>query len=472
MGSQTQARDETATAGAVDGKVPELLALYDEVAKCGRCGFCQPTCPVYTATNKEPHVARGKNALFRNVIEGETTLDPDLRDAFENCLLCRACTANCFPAVKTDHLVVAFRETYAGRFGRPAVQRLIFRGLLPYPQVMAPLICTAWTGHRLGLAGVAQRLGLLRMINPKLENAMQLRDEVPASFLRTRLKNRVPRVQATSGLKVGYWISCGYNYMLPEVGEATVDVLEQNGMTVSVLPNNCCGLPVYGYGDVEGARLLAKANIEKLGDLGRFDYIVSDCGSCSGHLREYTELLKDDPEYAERAELLVSKVRSFSELLHANGADTPLGEVPIKVTYHDPCHLGARYQGIVSQPRDLIRSIPGVDYRELREADWCCGAAGSYNFMHNEISLKILERKFENIERSGADVVVTECPACIMQLSLGAKRRGLSTQVLSVSQLLQEARLGAPAPSSTVRPGRALLDAARTRLRVLRQKRR
>ena len=242
MESQSPARDQKAAAAA-DGKVPELLALYDEVAKCGRCGFCQPTCPVYTATKKEAHVARGKNALFRNVIEGQTVLDPDLRDAFENCLLCRACTANCFPAVETDHLVVAFREAYAGRFGRPAVQRLIFRGLLPYPQVMAPLIRTAWTAHRLGLAGVAQRLGLIRMINPKLENAMQLRDEVPASFLRTRLKSRAPRVQATSGLKVGYRISCGYNYMLPEVGEATVDVLEQNGMAVSVLPNNCAVCP-------------------------------------------------------------------------------------------------------------------------------------------------------------------------------------------------------------------------------------
>ena len=197
---------------------------------------------------------------------------------------------------------------------------------------------------------------------------------------------------------------------------------------------------------------------------------MSDCGSCSGHLKEYAELLKDDPEYAERAELLVSKVRSFSELLHAVGAEPPLGELAVKVTYHDPCHLGARYQGIVSQPRDLIRSIPGVDYRELREADWCCGAAGSYNFMHNDISMKILERKVDNIERSDADVVVTECPACMMQLSLGAKRRGLPTRVLSVSQLLQEARLGTPASSSTVKPGAALLREARKRVSVLRQR--
>jgi glycolate oxidase iron-sulfur subunit len=438
VASPTMTQPHGAPIAALVDPVPELFDLYDEVAKCGRCGFCLPTCPVYTATKREPHVARGKNALFRNLVEGRTTLDTDLRDAFENCLLCRACTANCFPAVETDRLVVAFRETYARRFGRPAVQRLIFRGLLPYPDVMAALIRVAWTGHRLGLADVAQRLGLLRMINPKLENAMQLRDEVPATFLRARLNKRMLPSRRPSRPRIGYWISCGYNYMMPEVGEATVHVLERSGYSVHVLPNNCCGLPVYGYGDVEGARLLARSNIAKLGDLARYDFIVSDCGSCSGHLKEYAHLLKDDPLFRQRAETLVAKVRSFSELLHADGAEIPLGEFSATVTYHDPCHLGPRYQAVVSQPRDLIRSVPGVEYRELNEADWCCGAAGSYNFMHNEISVKILDRKVENIERSGADVVVTECPACIMQLSLGARRRGLGTRVLSVSQLLDE----------------------------------
>jgi glycolate oxidase iron-sulfur subunit len=309
---------------------------------------------------------------------------------------------------------------------------------------MSRIISVLWMGRRLGLAGAARRLGLLRMINPKLEKAMEIREEVPTSFLRTRLEKRGRPERGASSLKVGYWISCGYNYMLPEVGEATVEVLARNGIGVAVLPNNCCGLPVYGYGDVEGARLLARSNLDKLGDLDQYDYIVSDCGSCSGHLKEYAELLKDDPQYAERARLLVSKIRAFSELMGAVGINAPLGELPTTVTYHDPCHLGARYQGVVSQPRELIKSIPGVDYRELREAGWCCGAAGSYCFMHNDISMKILERKTENVEKTGADVLVTECPSCIMQLSLGAKRRGLQTRVLSVSQLLQEAERAVP----------------------------
>ena len=207
---------------------PELLPLYEEVAKCGKCGFCQPTCPVYTATGLEAHVARGKNALFRNIIEGQTEMGPDLREAFENCLLCRACTANCFPAVKTDKLVVAFREAYGHRIGRPSIQRLIFRRLLPYPDRMARLLRIAWTARRFRLDKVAKRLGLLRMINPKLEKAMELREEVPTSFLRDKLRT-AELTAIEPRFTVGYWISCGYNYMLPEVGEATVEVLRRNG---------------------------------------------------------------------------------------------------------------------------------------------------------------------------------------------------------------------------------------------------
>lgn len=420
-------------------KIEEFLPLYDEVAKCGKCGFCQPTCPVYCATGKESYVARGKCALFRNMIEGETVMEADLKEAFENCLLCRACTANCFPAVKTDQLVVAFRESYAQRFGRSTIQRWIFRNFLPYPDRMARLIGLAWLSKRAGMADLAKKMGIVRMINPKLETAMELRDEVPSSFLRGRTKGKDLTAKAESKYKVGYWVSCGYNYMLPEVGEATINVLRHNGADVQVLGNNCCGLPVYGYGDVEGARNLAKKNIDVLGDLDQYDYIVSECGSCSGHLKEYAELLADDSEYSVRAERLLEKVRSFSELLVEIEAEKPQGQVEATITYHDPCHMTTRYQGVVAQPRELIKNVPGVEFKEMPEADWCCGAAGSYNVMHNDVSMKVLERKMGNVAKTEAEIVVTECPSCIMQLSLGAKRQGLQNiKVMNVSQLLDE----------------------------------
>jgi glycolate oxidase iron-sulfur subunit len=419
----------------------ELRPLYDEVAKCGKCGFCQPTCPVHMATGLESHVARGKNMLFRNLIEGETVLSTDLKEAFENCLLCRACTANCFPAVKTDQLVVALRESYGQRLGRPTVQRMMFRGLLPHPKRMSTLVGLLWTGRRLGLATALKKVGVLRMINPRLEKAMEIREEVPPAFLRDVLKKRRLSPEKAR-FKVGYWVSCGYNYMLPEVGEATVEVLVRNGADVTVLPNSCCGMPVYGYGDLEGARLLAADNLDKIGDLEAYDYIVSDCASCSGHLKDYAQLLSADEKYRERAKQLVDKVRGFSEFLAEVGPSVQPGPLAASVTYHDPCHMTARYQGVTAQPRGLICSIPGVEFKELPEADWCCGAAGTYNIMHNDISMKILERKMANVGLTKAQILASECPGCIIQLSLGARRSGLPVRVMSVSQLLLTAYAG------------------------------
>lgn len=435
-------------------RIQELAPLYDEVSRCGKCGFCQPTCPVYRTTFKEGHVARGKNALFRNLVEGETVLDADLRDAFDNCLLCRACTDSCFSSVETDRLVLAFRETYARRFGRPTLQRLIFRGLLPEPRRMAAVVRLAWTMRRLGLDGLAARSGLLDMLNPKLRRALELREGAPGLFLRDRLAAAAPAAArgqgAAGGDRVGYWVSCGYNYMLPEVGEAAVAVLRGLGARVEALDNCCCGLPVHGYGDEAGARALARENIERMGDLSRFDVIVSECGSCSGHLKEYPALVAEDAEFSVRAARLAGIVRSFSEYLSAReearvppaspdepSRGTSFAE-PLVVTFHEPCHLGRRYQGVVGQPRELLRRLPGVEFRELPEADSCCGAAGSYNVLHPDVAGAILERKMERVAATGTQVLVTECPACMLQLSLGVRRAGLPVRVAGISEILAE----------------------------------
>jgi glycolate oxidase iron-sulfur subunit len=448
--------------------VPEFQRLYDEVASCGKCGFCLPTCPVYRATFHEGHVARGKNALMRNLIEGDTAMTPDLQDAFSNCLLCRACTANCFPAVKTDRLVIGFREAYGRRFGRSLAQRAVIRGLLPRPGLMRPLVRATWSLRRTRLVGASRRLGLVGVLNAKLERALDMRDEAPGRLLRDRLRDRragistgrrggsaaastpataapgagrersTAVVRPAGGLRVGYWMSCGYNYVLPEVGEATVRVLENLGARVEVLDNCCCGLAAYGYGDLDGARSLARINLELLGDLSRFDVVVSECGSCSGHLKEYPELLDDDPEFSRRAVRLVEKVRSFSEFVVKVGGAEHLRNgtgLAAAVTYHDPCHLGSRYQGVVAQPRELLQAVPGVTFRELTEADSCCGAAGTYGLLHPETSAAIIDRKMGHVRRTGAAILATECPSCMLQLRLGVRRAGLDVTVLNVSQV-------------------------------------
>jgi glycolate dehydrogenase iron-sulfur subunit len=418
--------------------------------------------------------------LFRNIVEERTEIGPDTTDAFANCLLCRACTESCFSAVKTDKVVVSFRHAYADRFGRGLLQRGVFRTLLPRPRLMRGLVRTIWALRRTGLPDLARRAGLIGLLNPKLERAMQLREGTPGPLLHTRLKKR-PQTEATdvgattadgepsaatrlNAPRVGYWMSCGYNYVLPEVGEATIRVLERLGNRVEVLDNCCCGLAAYGYGDLEAAAALARENIRRLGDLTRFDAIVSECGSCSGHLKDYAELLANDPGWAERAATLTGKIRSFSEFVEERGglaAATSLGTAageataaqsgvesrggeaaantgPIVVTYHDPCHLGRRYQNVTAQPRNILRSLEACEFREAVESDSCCGAAGTYGILHPETSAAIIDRKTRFIADTGAAIVATECPSCMMQLAYGLKRAGVEAQVVNVSQLCDQ----------------------------------
>ncbi|OFW59207.1 MAG: hypothetical protein A2133_00430 [Actinobacteria bacterium RBG_16_64_13] len=425
------------------GPPEEFRALYDHVVTCGKCGFCQPACPVFRATGREAYVARGKVALFRNMIEERAELGPEVKEAFANCLLCRACTENCFSAVKTDEVVMSFRHAYAERFGRGFLQRRVFRSLLPRPRLMRALVRSLWAVRRTGLADLARRVGLVGLLNPKLERAMEFRAGTPGPLLATRLAKR--RGADSRGRPiVGYWMSCGYNYALPEVGEATVRVLERLGMGVEVLENCCCGLAAHGYGDVEAAAQLARENLRRLGDLDRFAAIVSECGSCSGHLKEYPKILAGDPEWSALAGRLAEKTRSFSEfVMERGGLEVPPGqeggeagsEDRIVVTYHDPCHLGRRYQNVVVQPRELLRALPGLELREAAESDSCCGAAGTYGVLHPETSAAIIARKMGFVEATGASVLVTECPACMMQLSFGAKRAGFDITVLNISQV-------------------------------------
>lgn len=482
--------------GSVTGRraaPAEFDRLHKHVISCSKCGFCQPVCPIFRATGLESHVARGKVALYRNMIEDRLEIGPEVKDAFGNCLLCRACTDICFPAVRTDQVVVSFRHGYAERFGRGFLQRRVFRSLLPRPRLMRAIVGTVWRLRRSGIDVLLERTGLLGLLNPKLQRAFELGAGRPEALLTSRLRKR--RSQPPSGRPlVGYWISCGYNYVLPDVGEATVRVLERLGYAVEVLDNTCCGLAASGYGDTEAAGKLARENLRRLGDVDRFVAVVSECGSCSGHLKEYGELLAGDPEWKEVAERLRQKVRSFSEFIvergdverlaadahkaqaadgleaqaadgHNEGGGAPkegasregaarqsaptegarresapgTGREEVIITYHEPCHLGKRYQNVVEQPRRILASLPGVRLKEMAECDSCCGAAGTYGVLHPETSAAIIERKMGFVRSTGASVIVTECPSCMMQLRFGAERAGLPVSVLNISQVCDDA---------------------------------
>jgi len=415
-------------------KAPKLVeAVADELYKCNRCGFCQTRCPIYRITGRESSVARGHLARLRAVVQGQIPFDDEIRTSLFECLMCRACTAECPPAIETDRTIAAARASYVGR-RQSLLQRLIFRVVLPRPALLRSFVrVLAWL-KRTRLTVFAGLLRLLPWVDRGYSEGPAMMP-APRTFLSERLARR--RRVAEHGKRVIYFLGCAIDCAFPDSGEATLSLLEAAGFDVVVARNVCCGLPPYSYGDLESARLLARQNLEVFAEFPA-DIIVSDCASCSSFLKEYPRLFDGDDPMRTQAEGVAARVRDASEFLSSIELPGPLRSVEAVVTYHDPCHL-SRYLGITEEPRSLLRRIPGLEFRELPEADWCCGGAGSYTLSHHDLSMQILERKMENIRATGAAIIATPCPACLMQLRYGAEKFDTPVQAIHLSEILQRA---------------------------------
>jgi glycolate oxidase iron-sulfur subunit len=413
-----------------------LKAVYEEVSKCNRCGFCQAHCPIFEITGDERSVARGHNVQVRKLAEGGLQMSEDLKDPLFECLLCKACVTNCFPAVRTDKIVVAGRAEYLKQVGQPKTLHFLFHRLLPDHSRLSSYVRLAAVGKNSGASKLARAMGILNWFGRDLAKAEDLVERLPTTFFRERAASRRSRSKAGK-VRVAYFVGCGFNFLLPQVSEATVEVLENAGANVQVAENCCCGFPAYEYGDLEAARKMAVKNLEVLEKI-EADVVVTECGRCSAFLKSYPELLENDAHRKEQAKRLSAKVKGFSEFLQTYLPESlPAKSPPQKVTYHDPCHL-SRSQGMTKQPRALLKKIPGLIYVEMPEADRCCGGAGGYNISHYEQSMKVLARKMELVKKTGADILATECPGCIIQLGYGVRRAGLKTRVLHLSELIRE----------------------------------
>lgn len=413
-----------------------LLPIYDEVAKCNKCGFCLSTCPVYTITGEERAVARGHNVHLQDLIEGKLEMSEELKAPLFECLLCRACVSSCMSGVMTHNNVIRGRTVYMERLGKPKLLKFVFRKLLPNPKKMDFYVRLASLGKKSKLDRAAKALGVLKWFGRDKDKVVDLVQRLPLRFFKERLEKLGPNPKDAKR-RVAYFVGCGTNYALPEVGFSTVRVLRAAGCSVEILNNVCCGLPASSYGDIEASKELARRNVDIMENLN-VEAIVTDCGSCSAFLKEYSDLFADDSEYSDKFSALRPKLKALSEYLMVIGLPGLHGRVEAIVTYHDPCHM-SRYQNLVNEPREIIRQIPGVDYQELSEADWCCGAAGTYNIAHYGQSMQVLDRKMGNVKKTKADILVTTCPACYIQLAYGARKDGLNCEVLDFAELMDRA---------------------------------
>jgi glycolate oxidase iron-sulfur subunit len=405
----------------------EIASLF----KCNKCGSCTSVCPLYQNTVNEGMAARGKVALLEAVADGRLEAGEAVRAKLEDCLLCGACATNCPSFVPTTDLFLEARAGLAKELGLPLPIRLLLRALA-MPGTLAVGTPGLHLVHRLGVPRIADG-PLGEKLPPVVRAMLRAMPPGPLRSYRSRAKRAASNGTGARGT-VGYFAGCFMNWGYADAAMATREMLGRAGFRVEAPAVSCCGVPHRAYGDIETAQALARKNIQAL---ERYDHVVSDCASCGAALREYRHLLKDDPAYAPRAERLAARASDISAFLVAQEFPKPECHAPLRVTYHDPCHL-VRGQGVKSQPREILKAIPGVQYVEMKGADVCCGAAGSFCVTHPGLSEGVGGNKADSILETRADVVVSGCPSCLTQLKAMLAAKGSAVRVMHPMELLAE----------------------------------
>ena len=414
-------------------KLKQLEDYREEIEQCVKCGACRAHCPVFGAENREGRVARGKIALSQAVLDGEIGLEEKVLEDLSQCLLCGSCCAQCPNKVPTEEIVAAARLRVAEQKGLSSFGKLL-TGVLKRPKLMNLLARTGGRFSSLLFKKLPENSGLrLRFPVPYLEQGRTIPPIVAKPF-----RDRHPEIiQGEPGQPtIAFFTGCGINFMYPDIGETFLDVLKFMGVTV-IIPKDqgCCGLPAVSAGAGETIEQLADQNLIAL-TRHKVDHIVTACASCNAGLGKiYADLGDDFQEISEKTEdIFVFLARhGLPEKLAA----LPKAEKRTRVTYHDPCHL--RTRGITKEPREILKSLPQVDYVEMAEAGTCCGLGGTYSVYHYENSKKIGAKKAESIDTSGAEIVATDCPGCIMQLQDSINHSGGAQRSMHILELLAEA---------------------------------
>jgi len=416
------------------------LPDYDFLRQCVRCARCLPVCPTYQETGLEVQSPRGRLALIKAVEDGKLSFENEVEEHLYYCLDCRICNSVCPANVPIGENIVAARAAFGERVGRPWWRKLVFEHIL---------ISAERLGWALGPVRLYQRLRLPLLIRPLLRllpgRLAQLRQmeillpRLPARPLHKSLAVVTP-ARGERKYRVGFFLGCMMSEIFAIESQATVRVLAQAGCEVITPPKQvCCGAPQDDQGNREQLRKFARKNIALFEKIGELDAIVSDCAACSGMLKEYAELLRHDSDFAGRARVFSLKVKDIYEW-YDHILPTSLGRngsQPLAVTIHDACHL-ANAQGVCLPQRRVLNRMQPVKLIEMAEASACCGSAGIYNITHPEMATKRLERKLKNIEMTGASVVVTNGPGCLLQLKAAAREQRLGVEVKHISQLVAQ----------------------------------
>ncbi|WP_204154047.1 heterodisulfide reductase-related iron-sulfur binding cluster [Leptolyngbya sp. CCY15150] len=430
-----------------DAQDPPEQSLIDA---CVHCGFCLTTCPSYRVIGKETDSPRGRIYLMDAINKQDAPLATATSQHFDTCLGCLACTTACPSGVQYDKLIAATRPQVERNVPRTLSDRL-FRQLIftlfPHPDRLRMLLPPLYLYQALGLGKLVKATGLLKRISPRLAAMESLLPTVTAQSFQDTIPEVIP-AQGDTRYRVGMILGCVQRLFFSDVNESTARVLSANGCEV-VVPKmqGCCAALPHHQGQEEAARDLARRMIDSFEDTG-VDAIIINAAGCGHTLKEYGHLLKDDPEYRERAIAFSQKVKDVQEFLVDIGLTAPLSPLspePLTIVYQDACHL-LHGQKISAPPRQLLLSIPGVTLREPVDAALCCGSAGVYNMLQPEIAEELGQQKVENLINTGAQLIASSNPGCSLQIQKHLEHQGIAMPLFHPIRLLDYAIRGVSLP--------------------------
>lgn len=423
---------------------------YDRFLDCVHCGLCTSACPTYLETGNENDSPRGRIYLMRAVTDGRLELSEKVERHLELCLDCRSCETACPSGVEYGRLIEPFRvellhaKEAAGQPTMGRLQRLVLYHLFPYPKRLRVALLFARAMQVLRLDRLAEKWGLVKLL-PEL--AQRMHRLLPRLSKRSPALPEVLPAKEPRRAKVALFTGCVADAMFAETNAATARVLQENGCEV-VIPRaqKCCGAIHYHSGTADPALRFAADNVRAFpSDVDAIIVNVAGCGSMLkdyGHIAEELDL---DRIMQDKLAAFAMRVRDVSEFLAELGPIAPQGEIPIKATYHDACHL-AHAQKVVEPPRKLLNLIPGLELVPLPESNICCGAAGSYNLTEPEMADQLATRKLNNILKTGAEAVITGNAGCALQIQAAIKEGGHNIRVFHPMDLLDLSYRGAGLP--------------------------
>lgn len=426
---------------------PPFLGFDDQsppdpqlIDTCVHCGFCLATCPSYRVIGKETDSPRGRIYLMDGVNTAQIPLSPATVQHFDSCLGCLACVTTCPSGVAYDQLIAATRPQVERNHKRPLGEQLL-RTLIfttfPYPQRLRALLAPLWLYQKTGLQTLWRRSPLAKLLPKSLRAMEKMLPPIPAQAWQDQFPTVIP-AQGEKRFRVGFILGCVQRIFLPEVNGATVRVLRANGCEVVIPPSQgCCAALSHHQGQKVQAQALARQMIDTFA-LWDLDAVIINASGCGHTLKEYGQLLAEDPDYATPAKAFASKVKDVQEFLATVGLTAPLHplqEESLTLVYQDACHM-IHGQKISLQPRQLLRKIPGVILREPIDAALCCGSAGVYNIFQPDVAAELGRQKVKNLTQAKADVIVSANVGCTLQIRQYLPEQGPTTPIYHPMQLL------------------------------------